>query len=257
MNNTAPRLAPVSLGAYVLMGAVLGIFYRFSQIPSTRQFCSTAKVVASPSFRAFKHEDNGITDYDKSTLTSFADTIVETLESAELFRNAVERVHALNPELEDSAVSFSATQLKESAIFSISARGPDDIYVRTVLNALLDEFVAFRQSIRSRSQARYFKVLFDEFEGKRVASSKLAQPEERERLEAAYQTLFERLGEYKTNVEDTSDVAIYARASSPLSEEPDMAAVLGWGIGLGVVLGIVAWCADGTLRSLASANRRP
>jgi hypothetical protein len=190
---------------------------------------------------AFKPEDNGFTDYDPSTLRSFSATLVETLESPELQRRSRERVHALNRELAESEVGIRAGQWKGSAIFNVVASGSDGVYVRAYLNALLDEFIAFRQAVRSQSQSRFFKRLFDEFEEKRAASSKVAEPAERDRLEAAYKTLFERLAEYKTRIEDSSDVAIYERAGAGTNEVKGWASSLGFGAGLGIMIGAAFW----------------
>ena len=132
------------------------------------------------------------------------------------------------------------------------ASGSDGVYVRTYLNALLDEFIAFGQAIRSQNQSKFFKRLFDEFEEKRAASSKAAEPEEQDRLEAAYKTLFERLAEYKTRIEDSSDVTVYERAGATFSEVRDWISSVGFGAGLGVILGAAFWHVVAIATSLRS-----
>jgi len=225
----------------ITFGAALGLFYQVFQLLTVPQFHCVAKLVASPTFMAFKPEDNGFSDHDPWVATTFAATLVETLESPELRRRARERVRALNPELAESEVRINAAQSKGSAIFNVVASGTDGIYVRTYLNALLDEFIAFRQAIRSQSQSRFFKRLFDEFEEKRAASSKGVEPAEREQMEAAYKTLFERLASYRTTIEATSDVAIFERAGVTYSKAQDWASSLGFGAVLGMILGAVFW----------------
>jgi len=90
------------------------------------------------------------------TITDFYGTITETIESAEMKRRALERVRALNPELKDKEcdVEIRVAQTRGSAIFNIIATGSEPKYTRIFLDALLDEFIAFRQSIREQAQSR-------------------------------------------------------------------------------------------------------
>ncbi len=227
--------------AYIAFGAALGMLYQVSQLWTVPQLHCTAKLVASPTFMASKRDDRGYIDYDPSTVPSFAATLVETLESPELRRRARERVRAMNPELAESDLEIRASQWKGSMIFNVAASGTDGVYIRTYLNALLDEFIAIRQAIRSQGQSIFFKHLFDEFEEKRAASSKAAEPEEQDLLEAAYKTLFERLAEYQTRIVDSSEVAIYERAGGIFGEARDWVSSLAFGALLGVILGAAFW----------------
>jgi uncharacterized protein involved in exopolysaccharide biosynthesis len=86
--------------------------------------------------------------------SDFYGTIIETIESAEMKRRALERIRALNPDLKDADVDIRAVQNKGSAIVNIIATGPDPKYTKVFLNALLDEFIAFRQHIRELSQGK-------------------------------------------------------------------------------------------------------
>jgi|APTNR8051073442_1049403.scaffolds.fasta_scaffold06195_2 ElaB/YqjD/DUF883 family membrane-anchored ribosome-binding protein len=250
MEKFVPQKAHRPLWACIAIGAALGLLYQGFQLLTVPQLHCVAKLVASPVFGAFKPEDDGVSDF--STVTTFAATLVETLESAEIQRRARERVRALNPELAEPDVRINAAQFKGSAIFNVVASGTDGIYVRTYLNALLDEFIAFQHVIRSQHQARFFKRLFDEFEEKRAASSKAVEPAEREQLEAAYKTLFERLAGYQTTVEDTSEVAIFERAGVTYSKAQDWASSLGFGAVLGMILGAVFWHLSAMATSLRS-----
>lgn len=253
MDKSVPYRVRRPLWVYITVGVALGICYQVFQLLPAPQMQCEAKLVASPAYMTFKREDYGFIDYDPQTVWSFATTLIETLESPELQRRARTRVHALNPELVESDVRIRASQSKESAIFNLVASGRDGVYVRTYLNALLDEFVAFRQAVRSQSQSRFFKRLFDEFDEKRVASSSGVKPEERERLEAAYKILFERLAEYQTRVEDSSEIAIYERASIAVKEGKHWAPALVFGAGLGAILGAAIW----HLVAIASLRSRP
>lgn len=251
MKKSVTPKAP--LWACIAFGAALVLFYQVFQLLRIPRLHCAAKLVVSPAFGAVKPEDDGISDF--STVTTFASTLVETLESTELQRRARERVRALNPGLAESDVRIRAGQWKESAIFSVVASGSDGVYVQKHLDALLDEFIAFRQAIRSQSQSRFFKRLFDEFEEKHIASSKAVEPAARDNLEAAYKMLFDRLADYQSMVEDSSDVAIFERAGVAIKEVKGWVSSLSFGAGLGMILGAAFWHTIEIARVLLS--RRP
>jgi len=92
----------------------------------------------------------------------FYGTIIETLESAEMKRRALDRVRALNPNLKDQNVEILVSQHKASAIFSTQARCAEGTYARVFLDALLDEFIAFRQSIREQTQGKALNTFLQE-----------------------------------------------------------------------------------------------
>ncbi|MCE2839542.1 MAG: polysaccharide biosynthesis tyrosine autokinase [Cyanobium sp. 49614_E6] len=87
---------------------------------------------------------------------------METIESAEMIRKARERVHALHPDLKDSDVDIRVAQTKGSAIFNILATGSEPKYTQIFLNSLLDEFIAFRQSIREQAQGKVLSTFLQE-----------------------------------------------------------------------------------------------
>ncbi len=89
--------------------------------------------------------------------------------SAEMNRKARERVHALHPDLKDSDVEIRVKQTKGSAIFTILASGPETKYTQIFLNALVDEFIAFRQSIREQAQGKVLSVFLQEVVNKQKA----------------------------------------------------------------------------------------
>ncbi len=89
-------------------------------------------------------------------------TIIETIESAEMKRRALERVRALNPNLKDKDVEIHAGQVKGSTIFRMQAVSPDGKYAKIFLDALLDEFIAFRQSVREQAGGKDLHVFLQE-----------------------------------------------------------------------------------------------
>ena len=92
----------------------------------------------------------------------FYGTIIETIESAEMKRRALERVRALNPDLKDADVDIRVAQTKGSSIFNILATGSEPKYTRIFLDALLDEFIAFRQSVREQAQGKVLQQFLQE-----------------------------------------------------------------------------------------------
>lgn len=92
----------------------------------------------------------------------FYGTIIETIESAEMKRRAFERVRALNPDIKDVDVEIRVAQTKGSAIFNILATGSEPKYTRIFLDALLDEFISFRQSIREQAQGKVLQKFLQE-----------------------------------------------------------------------------------------------
>jgi uncharacterized protein involved in exopolysaccharide biosynthesis len=111
-------------------------------------------------------------------------------------RRALERVRALNPDLKDSDVEIRVAQTKGSAIFNILATGTEPGYTKIFLNALLDEFIAFRQSIREQAQGKVLQQLlmeivsrqkkmeesFDTMEKARAKVESLSSKADQERL---------------------------------------------------------------------------
>lgn len=77
--------------------------------------------------------------------------IIETIESPELKRRALNRVKALNPGLKAGDVKIQAVEGQESDVFNILATGTEPKGTRLFLDALIDEFVLFRIHAHSLS----------------------------------------------------------------------------------------------------------
>ncbi|OYW73458.1 MAG: hypothetical protein B7Z37_21440 [Verrucomicrobia bacterium 12-59-8] len=89
-------------------------------------------------------------------------TIIETIESAEMKRRALERVRALNPNLKDKDVEILAAQVKGTTMFGVQAVSTDGKYAKIFLDALLDEFIAFRQSVREQAGGKDLHLFLQE-----------------------------------------------------------------------------------------------
>ncbi len=90
------------------------------------------------------------TENGEARRADYYGTITETLESGEMKRRALERVRALNPGLEEKDVEIHAAQIPGSAMVRVEALSGSGKYAQVFLNALLDEFIAFRQSVREQ-----------------------------------------------------------------------------------------------------------
>ena len=89
-------------------------------------------------------------------------TIIETLESAEMIRRAWDRLRALQPDLEECEVDIQGSMNEGSTIIQVRGFGDDPIYTQAFLNALLDEYMAFRQSSRDGIVLRTANLMAEE-----------------------------------------------------------------------------------------------
>ncbi len=142
---------------FLLLTASIGVCVQALRITGRPQeFRSLAKLVAGGQL-AF---NDNVTWREQQQ--DFYGTIIETVESAEMKRRALERVRALNPDVKDSDVEIRVAQTKGSAIFNILATGSEPKYTRIFLDALLDEFIAFRQNIREQAQGKVLQQFLQE-----------------------------------------------------------------------------------------------
>lgn len=142
---------------FLLLTASIGVCVQALRITGRPQeFRSLAKLVAGGQL-AF---NDNVTWREQQA--DFYGTIIETIESAEMKRRALERVRALNPDVKDSDVEIRVAQTKGSAIFNILATGSEPKYTKIFLDALLDEFIAFRQSIREQAQGKVIQQFLQE-----------------------------------------------------------------------------------------------
>lgn len=141
--------------ACMFFGACLSIGWLALHLTGKPQvFRSLAKVVVASRMNVPTGEPDQKFD--------FYDTIIETLESTELNREAAERVHALHPELKVSGVEIRVVQTKGSAIFNVLATGSEPRYTQIFLNALLDEFMTIRQQIAEKGRGEFGNIHIQE-----------------------------------------------------------------------------------------------
>ncbi len=154
-----PRL--IMIFGCAVAGAVAGTFLQTvlearRMVDRPQEFRSQAKIVAGG-----KMALNDSVNW-KEQQQDFYGTVIETIDSAEMSRRARERVRALNPDIQESDVAIRVAQTKGSAIFNILATGSEPKYTRIFLDALLDEFIVFRQSIREQAQGTMLQRFLQE-----------------------------------------------------------------------------------------------
>ena len=94
--------------------------------------------------------------------SDFYGTQIEILESGELKRRALERVRGLHPELKEVPVDIRVTQTKGSSILKIAALGDEQKYTRVYLDALLDDYMAFRQEMVEKQVGNAMNKVIEE-----------------------------------------------------------------------------------------------
>lgn len=157
---------------FLLLTASIGVCFQALRITSNQQqYVSLAKLVAGGRMVSGTAGGPSYVDY----LTDFYGTIIETLESAEMRRHALERVRALNPDLKESDVDVHVTQNKGSAIFNVAAIGSEPKFTRVFLDALLDEFRAFREQIREQQRNKALTALAEDVVKREAANKEKAE----------------------------------------------------------------------------------
>lgn len=144
---------------FLLLTAAIGVCFQALSISNKpTQFISLARLVAGGRMMSAASAGPQYIEY----LQDFYGTIIETLESAEMKKHANERVRALYPDLKVSDVDVKVSQNKGSAIFNVAAIGTDIQYTRFFLDALLEEFRAFRDQIREQQRDKALNALIED-----------------------------------------------------------------------------------------------
>lgn len=157
---------------FLLLTASIGVCFKALLITGKpAEFVSVAKLVAGGRMVSNTGGGPSYVDY----LQDFYGTIIETLESPEMRRQALERVRALNPDLKESDVDVHVTQNKGSAIFNVAAFGSEKNFTRVFLDSLLDEFRAFREEIREQQRNKALTALAEDVIKREAANKKKAE----------------------------------------------------------------------------------
>ncbi|MBK8095357.1 MAG: hypothetical protein IPK32_26145 [Verrucomicrobiaceae bacterium] len=84
-------------------------------------------------------------------MQTMLNTVMETIQSPDMARKTADRVRALFPETPPCEVTLRVLQTKGSANVNLIVTGSEPKYIQHYLNALMDEFIAVRNSWREAS----------------------------------------------------------------------------------------------------------
>lgn len=130
----------------MLAGAVAGVIVASLRVTGKPLvFHSMAKVITGG-----RMSDSAVPKWQE-THQDFLGTLIEMLESPEMLRKARVRVHTLHSHLNESDVRIEARQTKGNLIITVLASGTDPRYTQVLLNAVLDEYMAFQQVLREQA----------------------------------------------------------------------------------------------------------
>ena len=82
----------------------------------------------------------------ENQLADFAGIVIETLESKEMHRRALDRMRIANPKLPSCEVRTRVSSFKNIDFFEVSTTGKEPEFTRIFLDTLIDEFIAFREA---------------------------------------------------------------------------------------------------------------
>ena len=154
--------ALVALGLVSVLIAVVAMT-KMEFIPRKPLYRSEAKLVAGGRMTAN-------TDFRWEEMQQdFYGTIIETLESTEMRKRAMERVKTLHPGLKTEEATVQVVQTKGSAIFKVQCTSGEPKFAQIFLNSMLDEFIAFRMVIREQAQGKVLSTFLQEVVNKQKA----------------------------------------------------------------------------------------
>jgi uncharacterized protein involved in exopolysaccharide biosynthesis len=134
-----PSQRLITMLTCAVTGALISCAGRIAWLASQEElYESRAKVVVGRSARTT--EDG-----------PFLSTVIEVLESEELFRRTAGHMKELRPELAPRSINIAASATEGSTMVTIRANGTDPNYVRLYLNALIDEHSSLQASLRESS----------------------------------------------------------------------------------------------------------
>jgi hypothetical protein len=142
-----------------LVLAVVAVCYETLQITGrATQYVALGKIVAG--VKVNPRNESPLIDSPQNN--DFYGTQIEILEGGDLKRRALERVRGLHPELKEVEVDIRVTQTRGSGILKVAAIGEEQKYTRVYLDALLDEYMAFRQEMVEKSVGTAMNKVIEE-----------------------------------------------------------------------------------------------
>jgi capsular exopolysaccharide synthesis family protein len=138
--------------AFLTTAIGLGVAAWFAnQLPPS--FQSNARMMVSGKINL---QDGVVYSEDVS---NFFGTQAELMQSGEVQRKALERVQALHPELQPARVALSVGQQPKTSLFLLSAISSEGPFARAFLDAVMEEYIAVKQNMRSAKSESTFRAL--------------------------------------------------------------------------------------------------
>ena len=135
------------------IGLAIGGWFA-SQLPPS--FLSQARMMVSGKMNI----QEGIVYSEE--LSNFFGTQMELMQSGEVQTKAAERVQALQPDLQPEKVKLTVGQQPKTSLFLLDAVSSSGPYARAYLDAVMEEYIAVKQSMRSQKSESTYKALSGE-----------------------------------------------------------------------------------------------
>jgi capsular exopolysaccharide synthesis family protein len=95
-------------------------------------------------------------------LANFFGTQVELMKSGEVRNRAVERLEAMEPQLQPVPIVLSVSQLPQTSIFVLSSTGGEPRYTQKLLDAVMTEYIATKREMRSTKSENTQTAIMEE-----------------------------------------------------------------------------------------------
>lgn len=147
---------------FLLLTAAIAVCFQALRITGkATQYYALGRIVAGVKVSVHEGGRGGET-IENTMQQDFYGTQIEILESGALRARALERIRSLHPELKEIDVEVRVTQTKGSAILNVAAVGEEPKYTRLYLDALLDEYIAFRKEMIDKSVGTAMNKVIEE-----------------------------------------------------------------------------------------------
>lgn len=136
-------------------GLSLG-YQSWSLLNTPAIYISNARMMVSPQISIQEK-----TSYSEE-YANFFGTQIELMTSGEVRQKAAIRVKALYPDMPESDAHVSVFRNPQTAIFSLQARGSEPLYTQRYLDAVMDEFIRYKEDLRSSTSERTLSAITEQ-----------------------------------------------------------------------------------------------
>ena len=95
-------------------------------------------------------------------LANFFGTQIEIMKSSEVRNRALQRLAAMEPQLQPVPAVLSVSQLPQTSIFVLSCTGDEPLYVQKLLDAVIAEYTATKKEMRSTKSENTQTAIMEE-----------------------------------------------------------------------------------------------